>query len=224
MAANLETREAAAAGLLSDLSDVWLEDNFSEAFSQPFQDISRIDDAFRFLPAGFSWTGFFYNREIFERYELTPPTNWEEFEHICDTLLTYGETPISLPGQNPFVTALWFDYLNLRLNGTDKKAVMALAHHFIANELSPEFASELDFFQFPRMNPNSPAGKVTSVFGYVIPSGATYPAEASEFVGYMASAEAQTMLLARVGEDPTNVGWGSIASRRRPDFAARDSA
>ena len=119
MAANLEIREAAAEGLLSDLSDVWLEGNFSEAFSQPFQDISRIDDAFRFVPVGFSWTGIFYNREIFERYELTPPTNWEEFEHICDTLLTYGETPISLPGQNPFVTALWFDYLNLRLNGSD---------------------------------------------------------------------------------------------------------
>lgn len=119
MAANLEIREAAAAGLLSDLSDVWQEGNFSEAFSQPFQDISRIDDAFRFVPAGFSWTGFFYNREIFERYELTPPTNWEEFEHICDTLLTYGETPMSLPGQNPFVTALWLDYLNLRLNGSD---------------------------------------------------------------------------------------------------------
>jgi len=119
MAANLEMREAAVAGFLSDISDVWLEGNFSEAFSQPFQDISRIDDAFRFVPVGFSWTGFFYNREIFERYELTPPTNWEEFEQICDTLLTYGETPISLPGQNPFVTALWFDYLNLRLNGSD---------------------------------------------------------------------------------------------------------
>ncbi|MDE0078914.1 MAG: extracellular solute-binding protein [Caldilineaceae bacterium] len=119
MAANLEIREAAAAGLLSDLSDVWQEGNFSEAFSQSFQDISRIDDAFRFVPAGFSWTGFFYNREVFERYDLTPPTNWEEFEHICDTLLTYGETPISLSGQNPFVTALWFDYLNLRLNGSD---------------------------------------------------------------------------------------------------------
>lgn len=118
MAGNLEIREAAAAGLLSDLSDVWQEGNFSEAYSQPFQDISRIDNAFRFVPAGFSWTGFFYNREIFERYELTPPTNWEEFEHICDTLLTYGETPISLSNQNPFVTALWFDYLNLRLNGS----------------------------------------------------------------------------------------------------------
>lgn len=118
MAGNLEIREAAAAGLLSDLSDVWREGNFSEAYSQPFQDISRIDDAFHFVPAGFSWTGFFYNREVFERYDLTPPTSWDEFEHICDTLLTHGETPISLSSQNPFFAALWFDYLNLRLNGS----------------------------------------------------------------------------------------------------------
>lgn len=118
MTGGLELRSAATAGLLSDLSDVWQEGNFSEAYSHPFQDISRIDGAFRFVPAGFSWMGFFYNREVFERYELTPPTNWEEFEHICDTLLTYGETPISLTGQNPFFTALWIDYLNLRLNGS----------------------------------------------------------------------------------------------------------
>ena len=119
MADNREIREAAAAGLLADLSDVWQAGNFSEAYSQPFQDISRIDGAFRFVPAGFSWTGFFYNREVFERYDLTPPTSWEEFEHICDTLLTYGETPLSLSGQNPFYTVLWFEYLNLRLNGSD---------------------------------------------------------------------------------------------------------
>ena len=102
MTGGLELRSAATAGLLSDLSDVWQGGNFSEAYSQPFQDISRLDGAFRFVPAGFSWMGFFYNREVFERYELTPPANWEEFEHICDTLLTYGETPISFTGQNPF--------------------------------------------------------------------------------------------------------------------------
>ena len=87
---------------------------------------------------------------------------------------------------------------------------MALAHSFIAGELPPEFASELDFFQFPQMNPNLPAGEVASVFGYVIPAGAAYHAEASAFVGYMASAEGQAMKVAQIGEDPTNVGWAPL--------------
>ena len=262
-----ELRNVAQQNLLFDVSNIWAEHDLAEAYGRQFREIGRVDGTSRFIPTGFSWAGIYYNKEVFERFGLVPPTTWEEFEYICDTLLASGETPLSVAGQDRRVGHLWFSYLNIRLNGpsfhnrliqgeesykderlaavwetwislfrrgyfiespsltsdigsmnalirgdvndplTDKKAVMALAHHFIANELSPEFASELDFFQFPQMNPNSPAGEITSVFGYVIPSGAAYPAQASAFVGYMASAEAQTMLLARVGEDPTNVGW-----------------
>ncbi len=119
MVAGNELVSAGESGLLSDLSDVWLEGNFAEAYGQPFEDLSRIDGAMRFVPAGFTFTGFYYNKEVFERYGLTPPANWEEFEQVCDTLLTYGETPMSLAGQNPFIGVLWFDYLNLRLNGPD---------------------------------------------------------------------------------------------------------
>ncbi|MDE0312785.1 MAG: ABC transporter substrate-binding protein [Caldilineaceae bacterium] len=119
MVAGNELVNAGDSGLLSDLSDVWLEGNFAEAYGQPFQDLSRIDGAIRFVPAGFTYTGVYYNKEVFERYGLTPPANWEEFEQICDTLLTYGQNPMSLAGQNPFTSVLWFDYLNLRLNGPD---------------------------------------------------------------------------------------------------------
>jgi len=264
MAGNLEIREAAAAGLLSDLSDVWQAGNFSEAYSKPFQDISRIDGAFRFVPAGFSWTGFFYNRELFERYELTPPTSWEEFEHICDTLLTYGETPVALSGQNPLYTVLWFDYLNLRLNGSDfhqdlvagrvsfhdervgrvwqylislldrdyfvkspgdmsetesmtalirgdaespltrKKAVMTLAPHFSLIQMPQAFVDELDFFQFPQMDPTIPLDEVSIVVGYVIPAGAPNRSQAGAFIRFMGSAEAQALQFDQVSEDESN--------------------
>ena len=110
-------RSAAEQGLLSDLSDIWTENNFAESFGEQFRNISRFDGTLRFVPAGFSWTGIYYNKELFERYGLTPPATWEEFVRICDTLLANGETPLSLAGQNSFVSSLWFDYLNMRLNG-----------------------------------------------------------------------------------------------------------
>ena len=112
-------RNAATLGLLSDLSDIWTEGNLAEAYGSQFRDISRFEGTLRFVPAGFNWTGIYYNREIFERYDLNPPDTWEEFVRICDTLLSYGETPLSLAGRNPFVSNLWFDYLNLRLNGPE---------------------------------------------------------------------------------------------------------
>lgn len=262
-----ELYNVAQQNLLFDVSDIWAENDLAEAYGRQFREVGRVDGSSRFIPIGFSWAGIYYNIEVFERFGLVPPTTWEEFVHICDTLLANGETPLSVSGQDHRVNYLWFSYLNLRLNGpsfhrqlilgeesykderlatvwetwislfrrgyfiespsltsatgsmnalirgdadeplTEKKAVMALAHHFIAGELPPEFASELDFFQFPQMNPNSPTGEVTSVFGYVIPAGTAYHTEASAFVGYMASAEAQAMRMARIVEDPTNVGW-----------------
>ena len=267
MVAGTELESAGTSGLLSDLSDVWTEGNFAEAYGETFRDLSRIDGVLRFVPAGFTFTGFFYNMEVFERYGLTPPASWEEFEQICDTLLTYGETPLSLAGQNPFIGVLWFDYLNLRLNGPDfhrdlmagrvsfedervgrvwqywislldrdyfvesagstselasltalirgdaesplnrERAVMALAPHFSLAQLPPAFAGELGFFQFPQMDANLPTGEVSIAFGYVIPAGAPNRAQAGAFVGFLGSAEAQSLRLKRIGEDESNVGY-----------------
>ncbi len=112
-------RSAAEQGLLSDLADVWTESNFAESYGDQFHDLSRIEGTPRLAPAGFSWTGIYYNVEVFDRHGLTPPANWEAFIHICDSLLAKGETPLSLAGQNSFISSLWFDYLNMRLNGPE---------------------------------------------------------------------------------------------------------
>ncbi|MDE0183214.1 MAG: ABC transporter substrate-binding protein [Caldilineaceae bacterium] len=112
-------RGAAEQGLLSDLADVWSENNLAESFGDQFHDLSRIEGSPRLVPAGFSWAGIYYNVEVFDRYGLSPPADWEAFIRICDTLLANGETPLSLAGQNSFVSSFWFDYLSMRLNGPE---------------------------------------------------------------------------------------------------------
>ena len=110
---------AATQGLLADVSEVWTEGNLTEAFGRRFRDISRFEGTLRFVPSGFSWAGVYYNKEVFEQFGLEPPNTWEEFIGICDTLLANGITPMSLAGQNPFISIYWFDYLNMRLNGPE---------------------------------------------------------------------------------------------------------
>lgn len=105
--------------LLGNLTDVWQENGFDDAISAPIQAMSRYQGAPYFVPGGHGWTAIYYNRAIFQRYGLTPPTTWQEFIAICDTLLANGETPLSLAGNNAFVGTLWFDYLDMRLNGPD---------------------------------------------------------------------------------------------------------
>ena len=90
---------------------------------------------------------------------------------------------------------------------TAKEAVMTLAPHFSLRHLSPESAAELDFFRFPQIDPDTSVGEIATIVGYVIPAEAAHRPEASAFVGYMASAEAQATQIARIVEDPANVGF-----------------
>lgn len=260
-------RAAGEQGLLADLTEIWRENGFAEAYGERFRELSRFEGTPRFLPGGFSWAGIYYNKELFARYGIDPPATWEEFLLICDALLANGETPLSVAGQNPFISLHWFDYLNLRLNGpafhrdlvsgrvsyhdervatvletwlsllergyftetpgqtseigslnalvrtdsenplTREKAVMALVPHYSVGQLPPVFASELDFFQFPQMDPDVPLSEITVVIGYAIPDGALQRPEADIFVAYLGSAEAQGLQMGRIAEEATNVGY-----------------
>jgi len=105
--------------LLGNLTDVWEERGFNDAISKPIQAMSRYQGAPYFVPGGYGWTAIYYNREVFQRYGLTPPATWQEFINICETLLANGETPLSIAGSSAFVGTLWFDYLDMRLNGPE---------------------------------------------------------------------------------------------------------
>lgn len=254
-------RSAAVNGLLSDLSDVWSENGFEDAYGDQFRDLSRMEGNLYFVPGGFSWTGVYYNKSVFEQYGLAPPQTWDQLMQIADTLLANGETPFAIAGQNPFVGTLWFDYLNMRMNGPEfhrnlmagresytdervarvwerwvalveqgyfvenagqssdltmmtalvrgdsesplnrQKAVMALASPLSGSELPDIFREELDFFQFPVMDPGLPVGEASITFGYVIPAGAPNRLQAGAFVGFMGSAQAEELLLQQYGAD-----------------------
>jgi len=140
-----------------------------------------------------------------------------EVSYNDERLVPVWETWISLLQQGYFIESPGqtseTESVNALIRGdensspTQKKAVMALASHYSVGRLSPELAAELDFFPFPQMNSDSAVGEISLAFGYVIPAGAAHKAEASTFVGYMASAEAQSMQMVRISEDPTNAGW-----------------
>ncbi|MBX3014214.1 MAG: extracellular solute-binding protein [Caldilineaceae bacterium] len=109
--------QAAQQNLVLDLSEMWAETGLNEAFPAGFQALSAYEGKQYYLPIGYAWSAIYYNRAIFDQYGLQPPRTWEEFMTICDTLLANGETPIALAGQDTWLTMLWFDYLNLRMNG-----------------------------------------------------------------------------------------------------------
>lgn len=63
--------------------------------------------------------GIFYNRAIFEQFNLQPPTTWDEFLAVCETLKENGVEPLAIDGTIPFYNVYWFMDLATRTVGAE---------------------------------------------------------------------------------------------------------
>ncbi len=53
------------------------------------------------VPTGVSYyTGAYYNKSIFEKYNLAVPTTWDQFVALCNTLKGKGVTPLGISGKD----------------------------------------------------------------------------------------------------------------------------
>jgi raffinose/stachyose/melibiose transport system substrate-binding protein len=94
------------AGLIADLSN------------QPFvknYDPNAVKDAdtyngkvYGITTGSVSFTGLFYNKDIFEKNGLKVPTTWDEFVAVCEALKSKGIAPIGFAGKDiwPFNLAV----------------------------------------------------------------------------------------------------------------------
>ncbi len=106
-------------GQLTDLSELWQELDLAATMPTSLQGLGSSEGKQYLLPLAFGWEVIYYNKAIFDQYNLTPPTTWDEFMLICETLIINGETPLAIGSNDPFTIFPWFEYLNLRLNGAD---------------------------------------------------------------------------------------------------------
>jgi multiple sugar transport system substrate-binding protein/raffinose/stachyose/melibiose transport system substrate-binding protein len=118
-------------GLVLDVSDIWLRPEMENAYPASFKALGAWDGKQYYLPIFYAWTAVYYNKEVFNRYNLTPPTTWDEFITVSDTLMSNGITPIALGTHNydPVGAFYWVDYLNLRLNGPEFHAEFVRGQH-----------------------------------------------------------------------------------------------
>ncbi len=106
-------------GQIMDISDVWEEQGWYESYPKGFQAMSTVDDAQYFLPTSWYWWAVYYRVSIFEELGIEPPTTWDEFLAVNETLKENGYTPIAIGTKYRWTAAAWFDYLNMRINGPE---------------------------------------------------------------------------------------------------------
>lgn len=103
--------------LLTDLTDRWVQSGAEQGAPPALRALSERNGRQYYLPTGYNWNGIYYNKEIFAQAGLQPPQSWDELLDVSETLWLNGVTPFAISGADPFMGLLWFDYLDLRLNG-----------------------------------------------------------------------------------------------------------
>lgn len=80
-----------------------IDDLSYERFPQESIDYATVDGkVYCSLPCFISYVTFYYNKDIFEKNNVTVPENWEDFEKIVNKFSKRGITPIALGGNGDF--------------------------------------------------------------------------------------------------------------------------
>jgi multiple sugar transport system substrate-binding protein len=106
-------------GFFDPIDDIFGNEGFDSYFPPAFRSASSYEGKIYFVPQSWYWWAVYYRKSVFEQFGITPPTTWEEFLAVCETLKTNGVTPIAIGTRMTWTSGGWFDYLNLRVNGID---------------------------------------------------------------------------------------------------------
>lgn len=146
------TRAYADAGLLLDVSDVWADmDSYSDALRELSTDSAGNQV---FVPMSYYWWGLYYRPSVFDELEVSPPETWQDFLDISESIQEQGVTPIgSGLSDAAWMSAAWFDYLNLRVNGGQYHLeLLAGEHSFDSDEVRAVLAAWRELL--PYFDPN----------------------------------------------------------------------
>lgn len=95
----MQVREWADEGALGDLTAVAAEGAWADVVPSALQDFAVRDGKWNAVPVNIHRPNWLWiNAAIFEENGLTPPTTWEEFNTVAQTLKDKGITPLAHGG------------------------------------------------------------------------------------------------------------------------------
>jgi multiple sugar transport system substrate-binding protein len=117
-----QLEQIASLGQVANTSALWkqaIADGNLPASLEPYYTVNGQQYC---VPLNVSYWGMFYNKHIFEKYGLQPPTTWAQFLNVAKTLNSHGVTPFY--ETTTLFTFVWFQQL---LAGTDPTLYNQLA-------------------------------------------------------------------------------------------------
>ena len=106
-----QIQDLAKAGAIADLTPQmqgWIKNQgVSPDVAKAFQYNGRYYGA----PSYLSYWVIFYNKHVFSQYNLQPPTTWQQFMQLNDTLKSHGVAPLAQYSQDSWTGFIWFENL-----------------------------------------------------------------------------------------------------------------
>lgn len=108
-------------GLVAPVTDLWQSAGWETSFPEGIKAVSQgADSEYYFVPATYYSWEIWYRKSLFEQAGIAAaPTTWEELLAASDSLTAVDIKPFALGSSQPWTTAAWFDYLNMRINGPE---------------------------------------------------------------------------------------------------------
>ena len=104
------------AGLVEPITEI--ADQMKTRFiPSSFDHMTFDDQVYGVSYSGMASVYFWYRKDIFNKYGLTEPKTWTEFENVCDTLKANDITPIVLPNKPKWPGSFFYMYLVDRIGG-----------------------------------------------------------------------------------------------------------
>lgn len=104
--------------LFTPLDDV-LADGLKESFVSGTTEAYAVGGKTYGLPLELNIVPVYYNKAIFEEYDLEVPETYEDFKNVVQTLADNGVAPIALGNKDRWTGSLWYMYLADRIGGPE---------------------------------------------------------------------------------------------------------
>ncbi|MHC1782735.1 MAG: ABC transporter substrate-binding protein [Anaerolineaceae bacterium] len=105
----------ARAGQALDLTDALMNSDWKNNILMTAAEPYKLDGKIYGIPMRINAKFMVYNKEIFQKYNLSEPTTWDEYLALCETLKSNGVTPIAFGNEFPWASAHYVGDLNAKL-------------------------------------------------------------------------------------------------------------
>jgi len=102
--------------------DELLEGELHDSFVAGTTNAYTVDGSIYALPLEFNIAPIYYNKDIFAKYGVSVPADYDELLQVVKTLAAHGVVPIALGNMDRWTGSMWYMYLADRIAGTETLA------------------------------------------------------------------------------------------------------